>query len=297
VLSATAQGLWQLLLGYGVLFGFGGGASYIVAQQGVNLAVTRNKGMVNGYVVALYPVGAMVAAPLFGWGNAVFGYRGTMAILAVVLLISGTAAILLQRYAGVVLPARSRDAARTEGGTAIFLKLFVIFFVAAAAGLTVLSQAAGIIVAYGGTTGFAIGATTAITGAIAVARFSGGWLTDKLPVPWVAAFAQAWALAGAILLTLWPTPLTAAIGSGMAGMGYGFISGVTAGAIALYWPPAAYGTIASRVYIAWCIAAISLPILAGHLYDLTKGYATTVLIAGAGNLVGVLVGLRLPRGR
>jgi MFS transporter, OFA family, oxalate/formate antiporter len=159
----------------------------------------------------------------------------------------------------------------------------------------VLSQAAGIIVAYGGTTELALGATTAITGFIALARVSGGWLTDRFPVPFVAAFAQGFALAGAVLLTLWPNPLVASVALGMVGMGYGFISGCTAGAVARYWPAAVYGRIASRIYIAWCIAAVSLPILAGHLYDLTRGYQATVIIAGCGNLVGVLVALGLPR--
>src|SRR2546422_649884 len=59
--AATAGGLLQLAVGYGVLFGAGGGAAYILAQQAVNLAVTRRHGLVNGYIVGLYPAGAMVA--------------------------------------------------------------------------------------------------------------------------------------------------------------------------------------------------------------------------------------------
>src|SRR5207249_6327324 len=41
--AATAGGLVQLAVGYGVLFGAGGGAAYILAQQTVNLAVTRRQ--------------------------------------------------------------------------------------------------------------------------------------------------------------------------------------------------------------------------------------------------------------
>lgn len=294
-LSATAGGLTQLLLGYGVLFGLGGGVSYIVAQQSVNMLVTTRKGLVNGYIVGLYPAGAMVAAPLFGWANAAFGFRWTMGGLALVLLLSGLAAIMLLNLSGVILPLQVAGGASRERRGAIFTRLWTVFFVAAAAGLTVLSQAAGIIAAYGGTTSMALAATTAIAGGIAVARLSGGWLTDRFPVPYVGAFAQGFALTGAILLTLWPNPWVAAVALGMVGMGYGFISGCAAAAVALYWPPADYGRIASRIYIAWCLAAISLPILAGHLFDLTRGYETTVIIAGCGNLVGVIVALGLPR--
>ena len=113
----------------------------------------------------------------------------------------------------------------------------------------------------------------------------------------MAASAQGFALAGTVLLTLFPSPLAAAVALGMVGMGYGLISGATAAGIAIYWPPGDFGRIASRVYVAWCLAAITLPILAGHLYDLTHGYGTTVIIAGCGNLIGTIVALGLPRGR
>ena len=294
-LAASAGGLTQLLLGYGILFGLGGGAAYVLAQQSVNLLVTKRKGLVNGYVVALYPIGAMLAAPVFGWANAAFGFRWTLGALALVLLASGVAAMALLKSSGVILPRPVAGGTSRDRRGAIFARLWTVFFVAAAAGLTVLSQAAGIIAAYGGTIAMALAATTAIAGGIAVARVGGGWLTDHFPVPHVAAFAQGFALTGAILLTLWPNPWVAALALGMVGMGYGFISGCAAGAIALYWPPADFGRIASRIYIAWCVAAISLPVLAGHLYDLTGGYETTVIIAGCGNLVGVIVSLGLPR--
>lgn len=296
-LSAIGNGLPLLLTGYGVLFGLGGGAAYIIAQQSVNMQITRNRGLVNGYVIGLYPAGAMVAAPLFGWANGTFGYRSTLAGLSGVLLLCTVAAIGFLTHSGVVLQRPSTPSGGTTRRTAIFIRLWTVFFVAAAAGLTVLSQAAGIIAAYGGTTALALTATTAVTGGIALARVGGGWLTDRFPVPFVAASAQGFALAGTVLLTLFPSPLAAAVALGMVGMGYGLISGATAAGIAIYWPPGDFGRIASRVYVAWCLAAITLPILAGHLYDLTHGYGTTVIIAGCGNLIGTIVALGLPRGR
>jgi len=201
----------------------------------------------------------------------------------------------LVRHSGVALPRAVAAHADAGGRTAIFARLFIVFFAAAASGLTVLSQANGILLAYGGGAVMALTATTVITGAIAFARVAGGWLTDRFAVPTVAAAAQGFALLGALSLIVWPEPMVAAVALGMVGMGYGFISGCTAGAIARYWPPAAYGRVASRIYIAWCVAAISLPILAGHLFDLTQGYHWTVVIAAGGNLVGVIVALGLPR--
>ncbi len=170
-----------------------------------------------------------------------------------------------------------------------------MFFLAASAGLMVLSQAASMVAAFGAGKSASLLATTGITGAIAAARLAGGWLTDRFPVPLVAASAQTMALGGAIALTLLPSAEMAILTLGLIGVGYGLISGVTFGAVASYWPKADFGRIAGRVYIAWCLAAIALPILAGRLYDLFGGYEWAVAVAGGANLLAVLVALTLPR--
>jgi hypothetical protein len=56
-----------------------------------------------------------------------------------------------------------------------------------------------------------------------------------------------------------------------------------------------FGRVAGRTYIAWCAAAVGLPVLAGHLYDISGGYGGAVLIAGVANLVGIGVALGLPK--
>jgi OFA family oxalate/formate antiporter-like MFS transporter len=83
----------------------------------------------------------------------------------------------------------------------------------------------------------------------------------------------------------------------LVGLGYGVISGVTAAAVAVYWRRALYGRMASRIYLAWCAAAIVLPITAGYLFDLTRGYGSAIIIAAAGNALGILVALGLPHQR
>jgi OFA family oxalate/formate antiporter-like MFS transporter len=298
VLTAAAPGLALVMLGYGVLFGLGGGIAYILVQQGVNMMVRRHKGLVNGYIVGLYPMGAMIAAPLFGWAIALWGIRWMLAGLAATLAVTGFASVLLVIFAGLRLQPSPGASERPPAGLGlVFARMCAVFFLAAAAGLTVLSQAAGIIAAYGGSTALALFATTAITGAIAAARLSGGWLVDRFAIPAVMAFAHIFALTGALLLTLWPAPLVSAASLAMIGMGYGFISGSSAAAIACYWPSSSYGRIASRLYIAWCFAAVTLPVLAGHLFDITGGYRAVVVIAGCGNLVGIALALTLPRQR
>ena len=102
------------------------------------------------------------------------------------------------------------------------------------------------------------------------------------------------ALSGSCLLLTWPGPSMAVLSMTLIGCGYGFISGLTAGAIARYWHPNAFGRVAGQLYIAWCIAAISLPVLAGWLYDQTQGYDQAMRIAAGVNLLGALIALSLP---
>ena len=299
--AATASGLAQLLVGYGIVFGTGGGVAYILLQQSVNMLVRRRQGLVNGYIVSLYPMGAMIATPAFHACNETFGWRTTLGGLATVLVACGIAAALLARHSGarLVAPA-SRDGASSEAtrpGTLglTFFKLSATFFLAASAGLMVLSQAREIVATYGGAAVLAVAATTGLTGAIAAARISGGWLVDRFAVPNVMCAAHALALCGGLLITLLPAPVTAVLGLGMVGLGYGFVSGATAGGIGLYWRPADYGRVAGRTYIAWCLAAVSLPVLAGYLFDMTHQYGTAMLIAAGANVAGMAMALTLPR--
>jgi len=259
--------------------------------------VTRRQGLVNGYIVSLLPTGAMIAAPMFGWGIRGFGVRATLAGFAGVLALTGLASAWLVARTPVAVSADPGSVTLGEGERrrAVFWRLSIVFFLAASAGLMVLSQAAGIIAAYGGAAALAVYGTTFITATIAGARLGGGWMVDWLAIPTVAAGAHAVALAGNVALTLWPGPLVSVFSLALVGMGYGVISGVTAAAVGVYWRRAVYGRVASRVYLAWSAAAIVLPIIAGRLFDVTHGYGTAVLIAAGANVLGVLVSLGLPR--
>src|SRR5262249_20568267 len=120
---------------------------------------------------------------------------------------------------------------------------------------------------------------------------------DWLTVPTVAAGAHAVALVGNLALTVWPSPAISVVSLALVGIGYGLMSGVTAAAVAVYWRRELYSRIASRLYLAWCAAAIVLPTTPGHLFDITRSYGTAILIAAGGNVVGVLAARTLPTER
>ncbi len=295
LVAASASSFVAFAAGYGLLFGPGAGVMFIVAQQAVNQTVVKARGLANGYVVSLYPLGAMLGAPMFGWSIEAFGVRATLAGLAatVVLTCAMTAVILRACRIRMRDESATRDAADPQGRA--FALLASVFFLAAAAGLMVLSQAAAIVQAYGGLAALAVGATTFITGAVGAARITGGWLVDHFAVARVAVGAHLCSLAGALLLSLLPSPLIAALALALIGIGYGIVSGLAAGAIPQYWHKNQFGVIASRLYIAWCAAAVSLPVLAGALFDRTGSYASAVWIAGGINVLGMLAGRLLPR--
>ena len=305
-LASQAQGFWSLMLGYGILFGLGGGTAFTTAQQIVNLAPTKRRGLVNGYVVGLYPLGAMIGAPLLGWSVEQMGLRQTLLNLALVVFISGLVAVWLTGLrshipkvtAGTTLATdRNANANAMYLGMIqwpLFFKIAIVFFLAASAGLMVMSQAAGIVQSYGGGTQFAVGATSFITGMIASARITGGWLMDRFSLRQVMCAAHIWSLTGALMLTLWPNPYVALIALAMVGMGYGFVSGSAAGGIGMHWPATQFGVVASRLYIGWCIAAICLPVLAGWLFDWSHSYRSSIWIAAVVNVAGIVLATRLP---
>ncbi|HET7670045.1 MAG TPA: MFS transporter [Burkholderiales bacterium] len=292
-LAASATSFAQFALGYGVLFGPGAGVLFILAQQAVNQTVVSRRGLANGYVVSLYPLGAMLGAPILGWAIGAFGVRAALAGLAVVLIAAGAVFALLIGAAAIRMVDETSSAAEGRLGREFYL-LTGVFFLAAAAGLMVLSQAAAIVQAYGGAGALAVGATTFITGAVGGARIAGGWLVDHFSARRVGVGAHLCSLAGALTLSLFPSPVTSAIALALIGIGYGIVSGLTAGAIAQYWHKNQFGLVAGRLYIAWCAAAISLPVLAGALFDRSGSYAAALWIAAGVNVAGMLVARALP---
>src|SRR5213594_677039 len=134
----------------------------------------------------------MIAAPLFGWSIRAIGVRATLGGFAVVLAVTGVIAAWLIAHSGVALGAASTTIVpdEAERRRSVFWRLCIVFFLAASAGIMVLSQAAGIITAYGGGTALAVYGTTFIAATIAVARLGGGWMVDWLTIPVVAAGAH-----------------------------------------------------------------------------------------------------------
>ena len=154
---------------------------------------------------------------------------------------------------------RNRGAGRCTAPT--FYLLATVFFLAAAAGLMVMSQAAGIVQAYGAGTALAVAATAFITGMVGAARIAGGWLTDRFAIARVARAALCLHAGGDPQPVARPAGGRRHAGDDRHGLRHHLRR--HAAAIARYWGKNAFGRVAGRLYVAWCIAAITLPVVAG----------------------------------
>jgi len=155
-LSSQAQGFGMLMVGFGVLFGLGGGISMTTAQQIVNLSPVKNRGLMNGYIVSLLPLGAMIGGPLLSWSIEQDGVRHALLNMSVVILVTSVLAAWITGFKTIVKKQQAdpgEQSINQSGATGIEpespfwhreLGLYslispLVFFLAAAAGLMVLS--------------------------------------------------------------------------------------------------------------------------------------------------------------
>ena len=97
------------------------------------------------------------------------GVRSAMRGGAMLVLGMLTASLVIWSGMRLPQPAAAHVTSAPAGRSRVFWQLWFVFFLAAAAGLTVLGQAAGVVKAYGGSVSIAVLATTLITGSVAAA--------------------------------------------------------------------------------------------------------------------------------
>jgi len=192
----------------------------------VNLTVKRHRGLVNGYIVGLYPAGAMIAAPLFGGGSASSAVRATLEASPPCWPYTGAIQRVADRALGVTLRAEASTATPAEGERRrpVFWRRDRLL-PGGVGRLMVLSQAArhhrGV-----WRRSVARRLRTTLTSPDDRRRRAWGRVDGRLadhprgggrrPRPL--------ALAGNVALTLWPGPGVSSLALALVGLGYGVIS-------------------------------------------------------------------------
>ena len=295
LLAASASGLTALVLGYGLLFGFGSGFGYCTTLQLVNLALPDRRGLATGAGIAAFAIGSILATIILARAIDLMGVRGAFMALAMTFVAVGLAASVLTAISGIALPRLMRWASQADNtGPSVFPFLWAGFFLAAAAGVMAIGHAAAIVSHYGGVAALAVLGTVLINVGNAGGRLGAGWLTDHRPPGHVAAAAHACGLAAFALLLIWPGAPAAVAALALLGLSYGAASAVYPACLSLYFGAESFGRYFGPLLSAWGVAGLSAPWLAGVIFDRTGAYTLAFLVGGACALAGIVVALRIP---
>ncbi len=295
LLSAYAQTIVAVWLGYSAIFGFANGLGYGFALQFVAQANPRRSGLAMGLVTAVYALGAALA-PLLLWDAVIGGglTAGLVTMAAIVACAAPLAVLLLWR-AGEPFQreeAKGEPPARADGG--VLLLLWLGYGAGVAAGLAAIGHATGIARAGGAADAALRAAPIAIAAANMTGGLLGGWLCDRLAprrllivLPLLSAVALGALAAGARGEAL-------VVGLAAVGFAYGAIIAVYPAAIARRFGVLAGVRIYGRVFTAWGTAGLLAPWAAGLLFDLSGSYRAALIAAAVLALLSCAAAVRLP---
>ena len=285
---------WFLIVGYGVLFGFGAGGTYSVSLQLINIALEKKRGLANGLGIGSFAAGSVVFSLVFSWALIYITVQEIFLIFGFVLLGVGITVGSLVWMSGFELPKTSIDQkAMPQGTRTIFPLLWLGFCCGAFAGLMAIGHAANFIEAYGGTALMITLGVVSISIGNAIGRLTAGILSDVWSPAYVAVLAHLISLAGFILLLMVSGPWAAVISLGMQGLAYGFIAGAYPSAIAIYIGVSSYGRYFGRLILAWGIAGLTAPWVTGWFFDHFGSYREALFTGTVFSLVGILIAFKL----
>ena len=285
---------WFLIVGYGVLFGFGAGGTYSVSLQLINIALEKKRGLANGLGIGSFAAGSVVFSLVFSWALTYITVQEIFLIFGFVLLGVGITVGSLVWVSGFELPKASVDQkAMPQGTRTIFPLLWLGFCCGAFAGLMAIGHAANFIEAYGGTALMITLGVVSVSIGNAIGRLTAGILSDVWSPAYVAVIAHLISLAGFILLLMVSGPWAAVISLGMQGLAYGFIAGAYPSAIAIYIGVSSYGRYFGRLILAWGIAGLTAPWVTGWFFDHFGSYREALFTGTVFSLVGILIAFKL----
>ena len=297
-ITASASSLPMVIFGYGVLFGSGSGIGYSIMLQAVNLALPHRSGLANGIGIGLFAGGSILFAQVFGWSVAIYGVAITLSAMAgLFILIAALTAVLLslsQVNLFVAAPLRAGDGDSNVSTGRLFWLLWTGFLLGASSGLMCVSQAAGIVTAYGGTLTLAVLGTTMVAVGNLTGRLAGGILSEYLPVRSVVIGAHAISVIGLVALIVVPSAIVAIAAICMAGVSYGLQTGTYPSAMAIFYGAKNFGRMMGRLITAWVIAGLAAPIIAGAVFDASGSYSAALWFAATTAALAMIVSAWLP---
>ncbi|MGH6928321.1 MAG: MFS transporter [Dongiaceae bacterium] len=295
-LSAAAESVWLVVLGFGVLFGLANGLAYSSSLQIAQHAAPTRPGLFTGIAVASYMLGSVVGSPLLGAATEIWSFRLALLLLAAYLAAAGLLAFLLLYWSKVADVARA-DAPSTErrapfGEMAV---LWAVFLLSSLVGVMTLAHAAPLAASLPGGERHPASAAALVALGNGVGRLAGGWLSDRLN-PRALLFGAP-ALIGAALAAVLAVPRLDVLLAALCiiGIGYGCIAGCLPAIVARSYGARSLPRLYGRLFTAWGLAGVVGPYLGGVLYDGQGDYELANAGAAVTAFAAALVGLAYKR--
>jgi len=283
------------IIGYGIFFGFASGLGYGFSLHAVSSVVSSQKlGLALGSVTASYAFGAVVFSIiyplLFNQFTFKIGYIFGVAILSIVVVI----ALFLFRNSKINIIAKTNSSINDQGNNPIFFRLWLGYFLGVFAGLMTIGHAVPMIKATGGSITIAITGITLMSFGSGVAGVYAGWLSDRfgckrplvviLIINSIALFSLTIFIN--INLTLILMILVASL--------YGAVIAIYPTLVNNIFGPDKSAWAYGRIFTAWGFAGLASPFLAGWLFDQSKQYNSSLLVAFILSILSAIIISRIP---
>lgn len=293
-LAQTAGDLWLLVLGYGVIAGFGLGFAYIVPIAMLQKWFPDKRGLITGLAVAGFGFGAVVTAPLAQQLIALDPARPAWAFvplgLAYLLLSVGGALFFRNPPAGWVVPgwdasAGPRQARAFTPPQALRTPQWYLLTAILTLNVTVgIALIAGVNGSAQDMAGYSAGASATLVGILAL--FNGGgrifwaWVSDRTGR--MVAFALMLGLQGACLLVLAHTshPALFFILAAVVYLCYGGAFGTLPATAGDFFGMDHAGAIYGLMLVGWSLGGLAGPPLIAALIGAGKNYALGYTVMG-----------------
>ena len=283
-LSIAAMGSTYLtvIVGYGLLFGFGCGFAYNTVLQAGQAAMPDRPGLANGIIISAFAAGSVISAYLLSIGVAEMVVRATFLLLAMTIAGIGVLAMVLLWMSKVRFLIPETRAGQPHDRSILYIS-WIGFFLGALAGVMAIGHAAAVM----GITLMSIGNATG--------RLVAGWLCDQISVRSVAGIAHLTGALGFVVVLANPTGEGAMLAMSLAGVAYGMTASVYPTTISIYLGRASYGKNFALLLTAWGAAGLLGPSIGGYFFDLTSDYRIPLELAAVVTVLALVNAMRLPR--
>lgn len=300
------KGLSGFYLGFALVSALGAGSTivgYIRLLSGwFSGPMLKSRGLALGCCSAGVPLGAAITGPAVVYLIAEHGWQQGFYVLALLpILVSLPISIFLIKEAPVLRSAATGEAelpglSLTEASrTRHFWMLILLVFLIS----TCLQGQAIHMAPFMSDEGLPVSVVAFMVGLIAgigiPARLLAGFLFDRYFAPFVGFVVFLLPAIGALLMGVWPSPLTVIIGAVLLGIGQGAESDLIGYLVSRYFGLRHSGRIFGTIYGAFMIGIATGPYVMGRAHDFSGSYQSSFIIAFIGLCAICFILLRLPR--